>query len=42
MLFIFDQAQNTAYFGPDQDWNYGGWGEGRNKVITPLDLMLNQ
>lgn len=42
MLFIFDQAQNTACFGPDRDWNHGGWGEGRNKAIIPLDLMLNQ
>lgn len=42
MVFIFDQAQNTACFGHDQDWNYEGWGEGRNKAIIPLDLMLNQ
>lgn len=34
--------QNRDSFGPDQDWNYGGWGEGRNKTITPPDLMLNQ
>lgn len=35
-------GQNRDCFGPDQDWNYGGWGEGRNKAITPPDLMLNQ